>query len=103
MTCLASNFGEATSKVEYDQLISEWLAGGRQLPSADSPTAVELVRAYWNAVGKQMTGESAHKLQAVLGIVRKTYGMGLVPRYCPQGLAVGREEKRKHSGTRGRN
>ena len=42
--------GTKASKTEYDRLIGEWLANGRQLPrsSDDQPiTVVELIAQYW--------------------------------------------------------
>ena len=42
--------GTKASKTEYDRLIGEWLANGRQLPSSSddqSITVVELIAQYW--------------------------------------------------------
>jgi integrase len=88
-------YGTVASKAEYDRLISEWLAGGRQLPNAGSMTVVELCRAYWNAMGKQLTGGRADNLKAVIGIVRKAYGMAHVPEFGPKSLKLVREKMRE--------
>ena len=87
-------YGTATSKVEYDRLIGEWLAAGRQLPLSKGITVVELCRAYWHAVGARLSGGRADNLKAVLGIVRKAYGMALVPEFGPKSLKLTRENMR---------
>src|SRR6516164_8059527 len=88
-------YGTATSKVEYDRLIGEWLAAGRQLPQSDSLTVVELCRAYWNAIGARLSGGRSDNLKAVLGVVRKAYGMALVPEFGPKSLKLTREKMRE--------
>lgn len=42
-------YGSAAAKRKYNQLISEWLAGGRQLPVANDagPTVNDIILAYW--------------------------------------------------------
>ena len=43
-------YGTNASKLEYDRLIGEWLAGGRALPSFNSArtiSTIELCAAYW--------------------------------------------------------
>src|SRR5437763_15628910 len=39
--------GTKASRAEYDRLIAEWLANGRQLADANDLTVLELVAAYW--------------------------------------------------------
>jgi integrase len=39
--------GTAASKQEYERVIQEWLAHGRQLPGANDLTVNELILAYW--------------------------------------------------------
>src|SRR6516162_9496484 len=77
-------YGTAASKAESDRLIGEWLASGRQLPQPNGITVVELCRAYRHAVGSRLSGGRADNFKAVLGIVRKAYGMALVPEFGPK-------------------
>jgi hypothetical protein len=42
--------GTKTSKLEYDRLIAEWLANGRQIPAANDLTVIELMSRYWKQV-----------------------------------------------------
>jgi integrase len=93
-------YGTVASKAEYDRLISEWLASGRQLTNAGSMTVVELCRAYWTAVGTRLSGGRADNLKAVLGIVRRAYGMILVPEFGPKSLKVVREKMREFGWSR---
>jgi len=92
-------YGTAASKAEYDRLIANWLAGGRQLPGADIMTVAELALAYWNAVGKQL-GSGQADLKGVLAIVRKAYGMILVPEFGPKALRLVREQMRERGWSR---
>jgi hypothetical protein len=47
---LLGKYGSATSRKEYDRVISEWIGNGRRLrvAVASSPSINELALAYWN-------------------------------------------------------
>src|SRR5262245_45180125 len=94
-------FRSAASKSEYDRLIAEWLAGGRQLPKKDGLTIAELILAYWNAAGEHVEGGRADNLRAVLKIVKETYGYVEVPSFGPKALKVVREKMRQRNWSRG--
>ncbi len=68
------------SKDEYDRLIHEWLAGGRNLPRSEaSVSVVELVLAYWNHAQEYYhrpdsnTGE-VYAVKSAGRLLRTTYG-----------------------------
>jgi integrase len=63
-------------------------------------TIAELILAYWNGVGKQMTGGRADNLKAVLGIVKKAYGATLLPEFGPKALKIVRERMREQGWSR---
>ena len=88
-------YGAAASRAEYNRLIAEWVARGRQLPNATGGmTVVELCWAYWNAVGNRPDSGKAD-LKGVLGIVRRAYSMALVPEFGPKAHRIVREKMRE--------
>jgi integrase len=93
-------YGSARSKAEYNRLISEWLAGGRRLSGAEDLSLAELILAYWNAVGKKITGGRADNLKAALKIVKETYGHVRVPEFGPKALKIVRERMRDKDWSR---
>jgi hypothetical protein len=61
-------YGTKAAKEEYNRLISEWLAGGRQLPDIDDPTINELILAYLGHATKHSrkpNGEPTRQLELV--------------------------------------
>ena len=72
--------GSKTSRREYDRLVGEWIAGGRQLkPLADEITCVELIARYWKwAEGYyQRDGESTRVtpgIKCALRYLNRCYG-----------------------------
>ena len=82
------------SKVEYDRLISEWLAAGRPEYRSTVPNdlaIVELLAGYWSFAQKhyrkngQLTG-SIHGIKAAISLVREIYGSSLVIEFGPTAL-----------------
>ncbi len=75
--------GTKASRIEYDRLVTEWLANGRQLPiaSEDHPrvVVVELVARYWKYAmayylkDGRPTDTQAH-VKSALRILRQKYG-----------------------------
>lgn len=88
------------SKLEYDRLVSEWLAAGRRLPQSDDVEAVTVVevcaaylkhcKAYYVKNGKQ-TPEVVHVTE-VLKIVRELYGRYPATDFGPLALKACREK-----------
>lgn len=84
----------AASKDEYDRLIGEWLANGRNLPANgcnDSLTITEVVAAYWEfAKGYYVKdGKPTGQLPGVkvaLRILRQRYGKTLAREFSPLSL-----------------
>lgn len=87
------------SLVEYDRLIAEWIAGGRRLPSTDSPadlTIAELIaayrryaRTYYVKDGKP-TKYLGH-IKAALKPLRKLYARTSVSEFGPKRLKAVRQ------------
>ena len=82
------------SKTEYDRLIGEWLAGGRQLPRADDAvgmTITELVVRYFRFAeryyrkGDRPTGE-VDRIRQALRLLRQLYGRDPVSSFKPTAL-----------------
>jgi integrase len=71
--------GTTASKVEYDRLTAEWLAGGRRLGVRSGNQAEmlvkELILGYWGHVAATTPSESEHaKVRASLKVLRELYG-----------------------------
>jgi integrase len=88
-------YGTKTSRVEYDRVIGEWLAAGRQLPvkpdDATNLTVVELLARYWKFAEQhyrkngQPTGE-LENVRYALRPLKKLYGHTRVRDFGPLAL-----------------
>ncbi|TWU27391.1 hypothetical protein [Bythopirellula polymerisocia] len=87
--------GTKASKLEYDRLVSEWLASGRRAIGADneaaSITVSELILAYWKFVaqhyvknGKPSTEQSS--IRWALQPFKDLYGRTLAAEFGPLAL-----------------
>jgi hypothetical protein len=81
------------SRVEYDRIISEWLANGRRSPAPqdDGPTVTDLIAAYWTyAEGYYVkNGRPSGVLAGIriaLGFLRDFYGDTRASEFSPLGL-----------------
>jgi integrase len=82
------------SRFEYDRLISEWIANGRQMPSATSigeMTVSEFLVAYWNFAKGYYTnnGQPTKELSCLreaLRPLKRLYGHSLVHDFGPLAL-----------------
>jgi integrase len=91
-------YGTAASKAEYDRLIAEWLAGGRQLPSRDNELTVnELILAYMRHADKHYrkpNGEPTRQLELVrlaMRPLKDLYGRTLAAEFGPLALKAVRQ------------
>jgi integrase len=99
-------YGAKESKAEYDRLIAEWLANGRQLSkAAGGLTISEVILAYWRHVegyyvkDGQPTSEQDTIRQA-LRFVRQLYGHSLAKDFGPLALKAIRQAMIEHPVTR---
>ena len=85
--------GTKTSKLEYDRLIGEWLANGRQLPSESTETLAvkDLIARYWTHCktyyvknGKQT--DEVGSIKIAMRDTRKLYGQTPVNDFGPLAL-----------------
>jgi hypothetical protein len=91
-------YGTAASKAEYDRLISEWLAGGRQLPSGNGDLSVnELILAYLRHAEqhcRKPDGQPTRQLELVRLAKRPLkalYGYTLAAQFGPLALKAARQ------------
>jgi integrase len=89
--------GTAASKREYDRVVGEWLARGRQLPQGtDTFRVADLIKAYWDhARGYYGAGDHAGELNSIklmLSVLRRAYGDELANGFGPLALQVLREQ-----------
>ncbi|MCC7085496.1 MAG: site-specific integrase [Pirellulales bacterium] len=91
--------GTKASKLEYDRLITEWLANGRQAPSklTGDLTLAELIKRYRGHVvvhytknGRQTSEQ--HSIALALRPVRELYGNGFVGEFGPLALKAVRQK-----------
>ena len=80
------------SRVEYERLVGEWLAGGRCLPELDGgPTVAELALGYWRHAKNyyrkdgQPTG-SLDRIRVACRLLRETYGKTPANEFGPLAL-----------------
>lgn len=84
--------GTEASHVEYDRLITEWLANGRKLADDDAPTVNELFVDYWDrhvVQHHQKRGEPTsrqHVIRMAMRPVHRLYGEALVTEFGPRAL-----------------
>lgn len=88
--------GTAASRREYDRVVGEWLARGRQLAGADDTRRVaDVILRYWTHAqtyhaGPQGTSE-LRSTKAALGMLRRLYGDTLAREFGPLALQALRE------------
>jgi len=101
--------GTAASRREYDRLIGEWLARGRQLPStreSDALTVTELIRAYWRHVkayylkNGRPTSEQAG-IRLALRPLKRMYGHTPARDFGPLSLKAVRDVMVREDWSRG--
>jgi integrase len=89
-------WGSPESKAEYERLIEEWLASGRQDVRGNAITVAELILAYWKHAKQhyrkngQPTSEQ-HIIRQALRPVRKLYGHTLARDFGPIAFKTCRE------------
>jgi len=89
-------YGSRASKREYDRLVGEWLAAGRNIPATAETvklTITELIARYWRfAQGHyQRDGEptgAIHGIKVALRILREKYGHTEAHQFGPLALQV---------------
>lgn len=86
--------GTRVSKAEYDRVVGEWLACGRQSPDAQGPddlTVVEVLARYWRFAKQhyqkdgQPTGE-LENMRCAARVLKTVYGHTLVREFGPLAL-----------------
>jgi integrase len=86
-------YGSKASKVDYDRIISEWLAAGRFVPQSDSLTINELCLRYFKfAQSYYVPGGGLAGLKCAIRILRRLYGDTLAGDFGPLALKVVREK-----------
>src|SRR3954470_3940666 len=83
--------GTAASKREYDRVIGEWLARGRQrLVSAEQIRVADVIKTYWDHAREYYPGIELRtergSIKLALGILRRFYGQSLAPDFGPLAL-----------------
>jgi hypothetical protein len=92
-------YGTKVSKIEYDRLVAEWLAQGRQLPGSGTTdlTVVELCAAFWGHA-KTYYVKDGRPTSTLGGIrraivpLRRFYGRTLAVEFGPTRLKALRHE-----------
>ena len=92
--------GATASKAEYDRVIAEWMASGRQQPSLDGPdltlAVTEVIAAYWRHAATyyrkngQPTDEQ-YGIRAAMRPLKKLYGRTPVSEFGPLALKTVRQ------------
>jgi integrase len=91
-------YGSKASRIEYDRLLGEWLASGRNpLIADDSLTVVELCARYWKfAKGHYLTARQTTNalaaLKCALRYLRQRYGRQYAVEFGPLALKALREQ-----------
>ena len=84
-------YGTRASRAEYDRVIGEWLARGRQLPSGGTERRVAaVIKAYWDFAGGYYGNEQGRtelgSIKLALGVLRRLYGDTLARDFGPLAL-----------------
>jgi integrase len=98
-------YGSPEAKAAYNQLIAEWLAGGRRLPEDNAALSVnELALAYWNHAeayyGFDRRKGIAFNLRDALCILKDLYGLTPATDFGPLALKACRAEMVKKGWSR---
>ena len=99
-------WNSAASKSEYDRLIAEFLANGRQLRSESDPAVVEILNAYRKFAEQyyRKNGEVTREygcIKEALKIVRELYGRKLANDFGPLALKAVRPRMVDNGWSRG--
>lgn len=101
-------YRSAASRREYDRLIHEWLAGGRQLPAAGGTSVAELCSAYWKhakryygSARQDRKNRQVHCVKVAVRLLRTTYGDLLASEFGPRKLKALRQKLLKQKLSRG--
>lgn len=103
-------YGTETSKIAYDRVIAEWLANGRQLPTAreeEQPdvTVAELIAAYWRHAGSYYTKDGTPTseqslIKLAMRPLRRLYGTTFASDFGPLALKAVRQAMIDNDGCR---
>ena len=77
------------SRLEYERVVAEWLANGRQLPhrsQAHSATITELIAAFWIYAQSVYPKNTQATFKAALRPLRRLYGHVPIREFQPKGL-----------------
>ena len=93
-------WGSKASRAEYDRLIGEWLAAGRQMPAAKGTTLLtiaEVVVSFWQFAKSyyQKNGQPTSELdeyRQVIRVLRRLYGSTPAQDFGPLALKVVRQQ-----------
>jgi integrase len=85
-------FDSPESRAEYDRVIAEWLANGRQLPGTSDITVAELVVRYVGHVQGQYKSDEPEKIAQAVRPVRIRYGSLQARDFSPLRLKAIRQE-----------
>lgn len=99
-------WNSAASKAEYDRLIAEFLASGRQLRSESESVVVEIINAYRKFAEKyyRKNGEITREygcIKEALKIVRELYGRTIANEFGPLALKAVRQRMIDNGWSRG--
>jgi integrase len=83
--------GTPESQAEYDRLLAEWLANGRQMPTASDLTINELIVRYLKHVDARYTSDEPAKIRLALRPMRQLYGLMLAVEFGPLRLKAIRQ------------
>jgi hypothetical protein len=97
--------GSAASKREYDRVVGEWLARGRQLPAAvENVRVADVVAAYWEYASVYYgTPERLYRLSSIkraLALLRRSYGETPAVKFGPLALQTVRAAMIKEDWSR---
>ena len=99
-------YGTRESRREYDRIVGEWLARGRERPSAERQRRVnDVISAYWEFARHYYAGEgvgpgAAGAIKSALSILRRAYGPTPARDFGPLALQVVRDRMIKEGWSR---
>ncbi|MGE5611224.1 MAG: tyrosine-type recombinase/integrase [Bacillota bacterium] len=98
-------YGSPESRREYDRVIAEWLARGRQAPGvAASRRIADVIKGYWDHAkayyGNEPGKAELQSIKLMLALLRRTYGPLLAREFGPLALQVVRERMIKAGWSR---
>lgn len=99
---LLGPYGTRASRREYDRVINEWLAAGRQLPDAPNLTVAELILRFWEHA-KRYYGQGSGELsnfKHALRPLKQLYAATPAAEFGPLALKAVRQAMIKQGRTR---